>query len=97
MTLAELAAAVRDGRTSAVELVGMSLERIERMNPALNAVIRVREHALQDARSVDEQVAAGRTVGSLAGLPLLVKDMEDVAGMPSTFGSAVLLCRRFCT
>ena len=89
MTLAELAAAVRDGRTSAVELVGMSLERIERLNPALNAVIRIREQALQDARSVDEQVAAGRTVGPLAGLPLLVKDMEDVAGMPSTFGSAV--------
>jgi Asp-tRNA(Asn)/Glu-tRNA(Gln) amidotransferase A subunit family amidase len=89
VTLAELAAAVRDRRTSAVELVRTSLDRIDRWNPALNAVIRVRERALDDARSVDEQVASGHAVGPLAGLPLLVKDMEDVAGMPSTYGSVV--------
>ena len=89
MTLAELADAVRDRRSSAVELVRMSLDRIERLNPALNAVIRVRERSLDDARAVDEQVAAGQAVGPLAGLPLLVKDMEDVEGMPSTYGSVV--------
>jgi Asp-tRNA(Asn)/Glu-tRNA(Gln) amidotransferase A subunit family amidase len=89
VTLAELAAAVRNGRTSAVELIGLSLDRIDRLNPALNAVIRVREQALDEARSIDAQVAAGHTTGPLAGLPLLVKDMEDVAGMPSTFGSVV--------
>jgi Asp-tRNA(Asn)/Glu-tRNA(Gln) amidotransferase A subunit family amidase len=87
MTLSELAADVRAGRTSAADLVAMSFERIERLNPPLNAVIRLREHASDDARSVDERVAKGEDPGPLAGLPLLVKDMEDVAGMPSTYGS----------
>ncbi len=42
---------------------------------------------MDDARAMDERIAAGEDPGALAGLPLLVKDMEDVAGMPSTFGS----------
>jgi Asp-tRNA(Asn)/Glu-tRNA(Gln) amidotransferase A subunit family amidase len=87
MTLAEMAAAVRAGRTSSAELVAKSLERIERFNPQLNAVIRLRERALDDARALDQRIAAGDDPGPLAGLPLLVKDMEDVAGMPSTYGS----------
>lgn len=87
MSLAEVAAAVRAGRTSATELVAMSLERIERLDPPLNAVIRLREGALDDARAIDERIAEGEEPGPLAGLPLLVKDMEDVTGMPSTYGS----------
>jgi Asp-tRNA(Asn)/Glu-tRNA(Gln) amidotransferase A subunit family amidase len=87
MTLADLADAVRARRTSAADLVAMSFDRIERLDPPLNAVIRLRERALDDARSVDERIAEGEDPGPLAGLPLLVKDMEDVAGMPSTYGS----------
>jgi Asp-tRNA(Asn)/Glu-tRNA(Gln) amidotransferase A subunit family amidase len=83
MSLTDLAAAVRERRVSAEELVRTSLERIERLDAPLNAVIRVREGALDDARSVDE----GEPVGPLAGLPLLVKDNEDCAGLPTTFGS----------
>jgi Asp-tRNA(Asn)/Glu-tRNA(Gln) amidotransferase A subunit family amidase len=87
MTIADLAAAVRDRRVGAEELVRMSLDRIERLNVPLNAVIRVREQALEDARATDARVAAGEDPGPLAGVPLLVKDMENVAGMPSTYGS----------
>ena len=87
MTLAQLAAAVRERRVSAVDLVTMSLDRIERSNAGLNAVIRIREQALDEARAMDARVAGGDDPGPLAGLPLLVKDMEDVEGMPSTFGS----------
>jgi Asp-tRNA(Asn)/Glu-tRNA(Gln) amidotransferase A subunit family amidase len=87
MNLADVAATVRSGRVSATELTERSLERIERLNPSFNAVIRVREQAIDDARAVDAQIASGGDPGALAGLPLLVKDMEDVAGMPSTFGS----------
>jgi Asp-tRNA(Asn)/Glu-tRNA(Gln) amidotransferase A subunit family amidase len=87
MTLAELAAAIRSGRTSAAELVAMSFERIERLDHPLNAVIRLREQALDDARAVDGRIAQGEDPGPLAGLPVLVKDMEDVEGLPSTFGS----------
>jgi len=87
--LKELGAAVRDRRASAEELVRTSLERIERLNPTLGAVIAVRERAVDDARAIDERIAAGDDPGPLAGVPLLVKDMEDVEGMPSTYGSLV--------
>ena len=58
--LAELADAVRSRRVSAFELVTESLARIERDNPALNAVTLVRgEQALEEAREVDERRAEG--------------------------------------
>jgi Asp-tRNA(Asn)/Glu-tRNA(Gln) amidotransferase A subunit family amidase len=87
MTIADLAAAVRERRVGAEELARMSLDRIERLNGPLNAVIRVRESALEDARATDARIAAGDDPGPLVGVPLLVKDMENVAGMPSTYGS----------
>ena len=67
----------------------MSLERIERLNPPLNAVISVRERAADEARELDERIGAGEDPGPLAGIPLLVKDMEDVEGVPTTYGSLV--------
>jgi Asp-tRNA(Asn)/Glu-tRNA(Gln) amidotransferase A subunit family amidase len=87
MTLSEIASAVRAGHSSAADLVRTSFERIERLDPPLNAVIRLREVALDDARAMDERIERGEDPGPLAGLPLLVKDMEDVVGMPSTYGS----------
>jgi Asp-tRNA(Asn)/Glu-tRNA(Gln) amidotransferase A subunit family amidase len=84
MSLAELAAAVRERRVSSEALVRSSLERIERLNPPLNAVILVREQAIDDAWAYD---GGNEPAGPLAGLPLLVKDNEDCAGLPTTFGS----------
>ena len=90
MTLEELAAAVRRREVGATELVTMSLERIGRLDPELNAVILVcADEAVAQAREVDARVARGEDQGPLAGLPLLVKDMEDVTGLRSTYGSAV--------
>ena len=86
--LAELAAAVRRREISSEELVRRSLDRIERLNPALNAVVLVRaEAALDDARDVDAAVARGDEIGPLAGLPLLVKDNEDAENLPTTYAS----------
>jgi Asp-tRNA(Asn)/Glu-tRNA(Gln) amidotransferase A subunit family amidase len=86
--LAELAAAVQGRRVSARELVTLALERIDRLNPALNAVILVRgDEALAEATALDERIAAAEKVGPFAGLPLLVKDNEDAAGLPTTFAS----------
>ena len=87
--LEELAAAVRERRVSSEELVRTSLERIERLNPPINAVISVREQALDEARELDGRIASGEDPGPLAGIPLLVKDMEAVEGVPSTYGSVV--------
>ncbi len=85
MTISALAASVRAGGVSATELVVDSMKRIEEINPMLNAVVAIREQALDDADLAD----AGRPTGALAGLPLLVKDTEDVAGMRTTHGSVV--------
>jgi Asp-tRNA(Asn)/Glu-tRNA(Gln) amidotransferase A subunit family amidase len=86
--LHELAEAVRTKRVSSRELVERALERIERDDPPLNAVVRVRaDEALEEAAALDESVARGRDVGPLSGIPFLVKDIEDLAGLPTTFGS----------
>ncbi len=86
MTISRLAASVRAGGASAVELVGRSLERIAARDGELHAVVALRaEEALAEANAAD----ANGHIGTLAGLPLLVKDTEDVAGMRTTHGSAV--------
>ena len=86
--LAELAAAVRDRWTTSEELVCRSLERIDRHDGPIGAVVALRSgEALEEARAVDARAADGDDLGPLGGLPLLVKDGEDVAGMRTTFGS----------
>src|SRR5439155_22819553 len=83
-----LAAAIRRGELAAVELMEATLERISWLNPTLNAFVALRaEEALADARALGERIARGDDPGPLAGLPFGVKDLEDVAGLPTTYGS----------
>jgi len=83
-----LVADVRGRRRSAVGLVREALDRIDAARD-LNAVIRLRaEAALAEAQAIDDRTrGAPETLGPLAGLPMLVKDIEDVAGLPTTYGS----------
>ncbi len=94
MTFAELSAAVREGRTSAKELVALAYQRIERHDGDLNAVIALRpqEEAFAEAES-RQKSARGAAAAELPllGLPLLVKDNTDVEGMRTTNGSRLLL------
>lgn len=84
----ELAAAVRSRQLSPVELMEACLQRIEEVNPILNAFIAMRpEEALADARSTADRIARGEEVGPLAGLPFGVKELEDAEGFPSTHAS----------
>jgi aspartyl-tRNA(Asn)/glutamyl-tRNA(Gln) amidotransferase subunit A len=84
----ELAALVSEGTLSPVELMQATLERLDRVNPRLNAFVSLRpEAALDEARSLAEDLAAGKPVGPLAGLPLGVKDLEDAAGLVTSYGS----------
>jgi len=86
--LHEIAEAVRRREVSARELVERSLARIEAANPQLNAVVARRdEDALVEADALDQRVADGQDVGPLAGVPFLVKDVEDLTGLPTTHGS----------
>jgi Asp-tRNA(Asn)/Glu-tRNA(Gln) amidotransferase A subunit family amidase len=86
--LAELAGLVKTREVAPRELVERCLRRIEELNGALNAVVTLRaEPALADADTLEKAIGEGAHVGPLAGLPLLVKDIEDVRGLPTTFGS----------
>jgi Asp-tRNA(Asn)/Glu-tRNA(Gln) amidotransferase A subunit family amidase len=88
--LAQLAQAVRERTLSAVELVHACLDRIERLNPPLNAVTEVwAEEAIAQAARIDERGAEG----PLAGLPLLVKGNKDVEGKVTTYASWPMLDR----
>jgi Asp-tRNA(Asn)/Glu-tRNA(Gln) amidotransferase A subunit family amidase len=88
MALAHLAAGVREGLVTSHALVGSSFERIDRLDGPVNAIVSTRDDdALADAAAIDARVAAGEDPGPLAGLPLLVKDNEDCAGLPTTYGS----------
>ncbi len=82
------AALVRGRSVSAVELVGAHLDRIERLNPAVNAVVTVvSERALAAAAAADRQSAAGEPLPPLHGLPIAHKDLVDTAGVRTTYGS----------
>ena len=87
--IAEIAPLVRRGEISPVDLVRGCLERIE-SRPELNAFITVlAETALVEAAAAEREIADGHYQGPLHGIPVSVKDLVDVAGTPTTSGSAV--------
>ncbi|HAF42715.1 MAG TPA: AtzE family amidohydrolase [Sphingobium sp.] len=91
MGVGQCAEAVKSGHLSAVTLVKDALNRIAAGNPVVNAVTRtLEERALRDAAAVDAKLAAGEDPGPLAGVPYGVKDLFDVAGLPTTAGAARL-------
>ncbi|OYV61797.1 MAG: amidase, partial [Acidiphilium sp. 21-62-4] len=89
MTLADAAAAFARGVTAETLAAGF-LERIATYNPHYNAIIVMNPHALDDARAIDRRRASGEALGPLAGVPVVVKDTMDMAGLPTTAGWAPL-------
>ena len=86
--LGETARAIRDGTLSASELVEACLIRIDALEPALQAWVHVdREGALAAARERDAEARDGRWRGTLHGVPVGVKDIFHVAGLPTRAGS----------
>ncbi|HSN06115.1 MAG TPA: amidase, partial [Candidatus Angelobacter sp.] len=84
--------AVAAGRVSAVAAVEEALRRIRERDIALGAVVALRaDAALAEAAELDARRAAGEAPGPLHGVPVLVKDLEDVAGMPTRKGSRLLV------
>jgi len=91
LPVARLAALIRAKRLSPVELVRAYLERIERLNPRLNAYITVmRESALARARQAEREIARGKWRGPLHGIPIAVKDNIWTRGVRTTAGSKIL-------
>ncbi len=89
--LVEVAGAIRAGEVSSVECARACLERIERLQSATNAFIRIdADEALAAASQADEAVARGDDLGPLHGVPLAHKDLLYRAGRVSTGGSEIL-------
>ncbi len=88
-TVVELAQGIREGTHTAREVVAASLEAIARLNPQLNAFSAVvAQQALEEAEQRDAQWQAGRECGPLHGVPIAIKDENDVAGLPTAYGGA---------
>lgn len=88
LPVAELAARVRRRDVSPVEVVEAYLDRIERRNPVINAYTLVlADDARKAARAAEALVMAGGPLGPLHGIPVGIKDLDDVAGVPTSMGS----------
>lgn len=87
----QVADLIRTREVSPVELTRRAIERIERLNPRLNAFITVTaDWALALARAAEEEIAADHYRGPLHGVPIGIKDLYDTAGVRTTAGSGVL-------
>ncbi len=84
----EIAVLIKSRELSPVELMEETLQMIHAVNPAVNAFVALRaEGAMEETKRMAERIAAGENPGPLAGIPIGVKDMEDVQGMVTSFGS----------
>ena len=94
LSAATLARRIRNHQLSSEEVVQAHLQRIENVNPRLNAVVQLaREQALKDARAADAALAHGQHFGALHGVPFTVKDWIDAAGLPCTGGDLAFRAR----
>jgi aspartyl-tRNA(Asn)/glutamyl-tRNA(Gln) amidotransferase subunit A len=92
LSATEAAHAIAVRELSPVELTRALLDRIERLDPKLNVFIRLdADAAMAAARAAEAEIAAGRPRGPLHGVPVGIKDIIDVAGLPTTCHSKILI------
>lgn len=87
LSASEAARLVADGSVSPVQLVSAALDRVERHNETLNAVVTLNDRALAEARELEAALHRGVPGGPLCGVPIGIKDVTDVAGLRTTHGS----------
>jgi len=91
LEITQLARLLREREVSSEEITRDFLRRIEQLNPRLDAYISVTaEEAMNQARQADAEVSAGTYRGPLHGVPIGIKDLFDMGGVPTTFGSRIL-------
>jgi aspartyl-tRNA(Asn)/glutamyl-tRNA(Gln) amidotransferase subunit A len=94
LSIAEASDLLRRKQISPVELTTPCLNRIDELNPTINAIITVmHESALAQAREAEAEIAAGNWRGPLHGIPIGLKDLIDTAGVKTTCGSALFADR----
>ncbi len=91
LSVAEASGEIAAGRLSPVELTRAYLDRIEAVEPRINAYITVTgDLAIERARQAEAEIASGRNRGPLHGIPIALKDLYETAGVPTTGGSKIL-------
>jgi Asp-tRNA(Asn)/Glu-tRNA(Gln) amidotransferase A subunit family amidase len=88
-SLTSLAELIRTREASSVEIVQAYLERIERINPQLNAIVTIAPDAMDKAREAEAAVVRGDALGPLHGVPVTIKDTIETAGLRTTSGCAL--------
>ncbi|HJZ77386.1 MAG TPA: amidase [Vicinamibacterales bacterium] len=90
LTIEEFGRRLRAREITSAQITDECLARIDADNPRLNAFIRITgDEARHQAREADREIAAGRDRGPLHGVPISIKDLLDVRGMPTTAASRV--------
>ncbi len=85
--LAEMRNSIKSGYISSCELLELHINQVERVNPALNAVVvKDFDNARKKAYEADKASKLGLEVGPLHGIPMTVKESYDVKGLPTTWG-----------
>lgn len=88
LTASQAISLIKKRKLSSRELIEASIERVEQVNPAVNALVAYNFDALRkEADAADQRQAADQDLPVLHGIPFGVKDMIDVSGLPTTFGS----------
>ena len=91
-TIDDIHTAYKAGHLTCRQLVQMYLDRIEafdKKGPAINAIITINSRALEDADRIDAAYKTSGPVGTLHGIPVVLKDQVDAKGMPTTLGSVL--------
>ena len=87
-TIAGIGRALREGRTTCVEILEGCLAQVDEWEPKVHAwVVLDREGAIEQARALDDELKTGKDRGPLHGIPIGIKDIIDVAGLPTACGS----------
>lgn len=90
-SVTEIGAAYRAGRTTPLKVTQAALARLDRLEPGLNAFIDPQRHlALHMAETATRELADGRDRGPLHGIPVAIKDIIDIAGVPTTFATRAI-------
>ena len=89
LSATETVALVKARQISPVEVVEASLDRIERYNPTLNAVVTLNEQAIEDAGALEVSLRSAAGSQVLCGVPVGIKDLTPVAGLRTTYGSPI--------
>jgi amidase len=93
LSITDIQTAYAEQRVTAEALTRAHLARIERYEASYNAFTALNEGAIEQARQIDRRRAAGEVMGPLAGVPMVVKESMDFAGLPSTAGWAAMSAR----